>query len=68
MLYCNTCVFSRCVARARLDVIPGSDDTSCSTNLLRELFQVADMIVTKSVRFALGILRVRSLVLMHVPT
>ena len=58
---------THCVVRARLDAIPRIEDTSRSANLFRELFQVVDVIVTKSARFVSGMLRIRSLVLMHAP-
>ena len=60
--------FPNCVVMDRLDTNPRREATSCSVNLFRELFQVVDKIVTKSTRFVVGMLRVRSLVLMRVPS
>ena len=67
--YSSMCVcFTHCVARARLDATPRREDTSRSVNLLRELFQMFNMITTSSARFMSGILRLKSLLLMHVPS
>ena len=55
------------VVRARFDTSPKRKDTSRSVNLFRKLFQVVNRIVTKSFRFVSGMLRARSLVLMHAP-
>ena len=60
--------FTHCVVRDRLDTIPRREAISRSVKLLRELFQVFDRIVTSSTRFVPGTLRVRTLVLMHVPS
>ena len=64
----DTCVnFTHFMVRARLDTSPRKEDTWRIMNLFRELFQVVDVIVTKSARFVSGMLRIRSLVLMHAP-
>ena len=60
--------FTRCVLRARLDTISRRKDTSFSVNLFRELCQVVDVKVTSSAPFVPGMLRVRSIVLVHVPS
>ena len=60
--------FTHCVVKARLDTIHVSEAPSRSVNLFRDLFQVVDMIVTKSASFVSRMLRVRSLMLMHVPS
>ena len=60
--------FTHFVVRARLHSIPRREATSRSVKLFHELFQVVDRIVTKSTLFVSGILMVRSLVLMHVPS
>ena len=60
--------FTHYVVRDRLDTSPRREVTSRSVNLFRELFQVFDMIVTISARFVSVMLRVRSIVLMHVPS
>ena len=57
--------FSHCVVSHVLGTSPRRDATSRSVNLFRELFQVVDMIVTKSARCVSGMLRVTSLGLMH---
>ena len=53
--------------RAMLDTSPIREATSRSVNLFRELFQVVDMIVTKSTRFVSWMISVKCLVLMHAP-
>ena len=58
--------FTHCVVRYRLDTIPRGEATSRSVNLFRELFEVVDRKVMKSARFVSVIIRVRSLVLIHV--
>ena len=61
-------MFTHDVVRTGLDAIPRREETSCSVNLFREMFQVVGRIVTKSARFVPGVLRVRSFVLMHLPS
>ena len=56
--------FDHCVVRDRFQTIPKRDDASRSANLLRDLFQVNDMIVAKSLRFVSEMLRIRSIGLM----
>ena len=60
--------FAHCVVRDRLDTVTRREATSRSVNLFRELFQVVDVIVTKSECFVSGTVRVRCLVLIHVPS
>ena len=55
-----------CVVRARFDTSPKREATSRSVNLFREPFQVVNRIVTKSLHFVSGALRVRSLALMNI--
>ena len=57
--------FTHRVVRSRLDTSPRREATSSSVNFLRDIFLVVDRIVTSSARFVAGMLRVRSLVLMH---
>ena len=66
-LCCNAMhvCFTHFVVRVRLNTSYRRDTTSRSMNLLRELFQSVNKIVTKSARFASGMIRVRSLALMH---
>ena len=54
--------FSHYLVRDRFDTSPKREATSHSVNLLREMFQVVNRIVTKSSRFVSGIIRVRFLV------
>ena len=60
--------FTCCVARARFDTILKRKAISRSANIFLELFQVINMIVTKSCRFVSGMIKVRLLVLMHTPS
>ena len=60
--------FTHCVVRTRFDTIPRREATSRSVNLFRELFQVVNRIFIKSLRVVYGMIRVRSLVLMHAPS
>ena len=60
--------FIHCLIGARLDTSPRRDATSRSVNLFRELFQVFDMIFTKSALFVSEMLIVRSLELTHMPS
>ena len=59
--------FTHCVVRAKLGMSPRREATSRSVNIFRELFQVVDRTVAKSVRFMSRMIRLRSLVLMHTP-
>ena len=61
-------MFTHYVVRARFYASPRREATSYSMNLFREMFQVVNRIVTKSLRFVSAILRVRSLVSMHALT
>ena len=58
--------FTHYVVRDRLGAIPRREATSRSVKIFRELFQVVHMIVTKSTCFVSVMIRVRSIVLMHV--
>ena len=51
--------FTHCVKRDRFDVSPKREAISRRANLFRGMFQVVNMIVTKSCRFVSGILKVR---------
>ena len=70
MACCNAIYvhFNHFAVRDRLNKGPRREATSRSVNPFRELFQVVDRIVTSSARFASGMLRVRSIVLIHSPS
>ena len=60
--------FTHCVIMARFDTSHRREATSLIMNLFRELLQVVNRIVTKSLRVVSGMLKVTSLVLIHVPS
>ena len=60
----HVCV-THLLVRVKLDTSPRRESTSRSVQCFCELFQVVDMIFTKSARFVSGILMVRPLALMH---
>ena len=60
--------FTHFMVRARLCASPRREGASHIVNLFRKMFHVVDTIVTKCALFVSGMIRVRSLVLMHDPT
>ena len=60
--------FTHCVVRIRLGDNPKREDTSRSLILLRELLHVVDIMLTIPLRVFSGILIVRFLVLIRIPS